>query len=420
MGSVLTLADASLAGKRVLLRVDVNCPIHPDTKAFLDDSRLRGILPTLKRLASSRVIILAHQSRPGRIDFTNMYAHSDLLSRLLGRSITYVPDVCGEIAQEAIRNMPSGDMLFLNNVRGHEDEMGLKKADFDELNESEIVQNLAPLVDAYVCDAFAASHRNSPSLSGFGKALPCFAGELMAKEVNALKMATESPPKPYTAVLGGVKCDDTLEIAQNLCERGVADTLVLVGAVGNLMLWADGHNIGEVNEAFLRNELGDAFESTWLMANSLLSDYSENLLMPVDVAAEMDGKRVDLLLEQLPPPGPLFDIGLYTCMKIREHIVNAACVLWNGPAGYFESDEFAYGTIEILNLCCESNGFVIIGGGHTSALVNEKKVVDMVDHNSTGGGACLNMLAGRRMPVIEALEISAELFGDRLDELGLV
>ena len=105
MGSVLTLADAGLAGKRVLLRVDVNSPLHPDTKAFLDDSRLRGILPTLQRLASSRVIILAHQSRPGKIDFTNMYAHSDLLSRLLGRKITFVPDVCGEIAEEAIRNM---------------------------------------------------------------------------------------------------------------------------------------------------------------------------------------------------------------------------------------------------------------------------------------------------------------------------
>ena len=418
MGSVLTLADASLAGKRVLLRVDVNCPLDPETKAFLDDSRLRGILPTLQRLASSRVIILAHQSRPGKIDFTNMYAHSDLLSRLLGRSITFVPDVCGEIAQEAIRHMVSGDMLFLNNVRGHEDEMGMKKATFEELHESEIVQNLAPLVDAYVNDAFAASHRNSPSLSGFSKALPCFAGELMAKEVKALKMATESPPKPYTAVLGGVKCDDTLEIAHNLCERGVADTIVLVGAVGNLMLWADGHNIGEGNEAFLRKELGDAFDSTMTMANSLLVDYNERLLLPVDVAAEVNGNRVDLSIDELPPSGPLFDIGLSTCMKIREHIVDAGCVLWNGPAGFFEKDPFAFGTIEILNQCCESNGFVIVGGGHTSTLVNEKKVVDLVDHNSTGGGACLNMLAGRRMPVIEALEASAEHFGDRLDELN--
>ncbi len=419
MGSVLTLADAGLAGKRVLLRVDVNSPLHPETKAFLDDSRLRGILPTLRRLASARVIILAHQSRPGKIDFTNMDAHADLLSRLLGRPITHVPDVCGDIAQDAIRNMAAGDMLFLNNVREHEDEMGMKKATFEELHESEIVQNLAPLLDAYVNDAFAASHRNSPSLSGFGKALPCFAGELMAKEIKALKMATESPPKPYTAILGGVKCDDSLDIALNLCERGVADTVVLVGAVGNLMLWANGHNIGEGNEAFLRKELGDAFDTTMEMANKLLAEHEGRLLLPLDVAAEVDGERVDVPIEQLPPTGPLFDIGLFTCMKIREHIVDAGCVLWNGPAGLFEKDPFAFGTIEILNQCCESNGFVIIGGGHTSTLVNEKKMVHLVDHNSTGGGACLNMLAGRKMPVIEALEASAEHFGDRLKEFDL-
>ena len=419
MGSVLTLADAGLAGKRVLLRVDVNSPLDPMTKDFLDDSRLRGILPTLRRLASARVIILAHQSRPGKVDFTNMYAHSDLLSRLLGRPITFVPDVCGELAQDSIRNMRQGDMLFLDNVRGHEDEMGMKKADFSELHESEIVQNLAPLVDAYVCDAFAAAHRNSPTLSGFGKALPCFAGELMAKEVKALKMAVESPPKPYTAVLGGVKCDDSLDIANNLCERGVADTIVPVGAVGNLMLWADGKDIGEGNKAFLRKELGDAFDSTWDLANSLLNNHREQLLLPIDVAAEIDGKRVDLAVEQLPPAGPLFDIGLQTCMQIRKHIVNAGCVLWNGPAGLFEKDPFAFGTIEILNQCCESNGFVIIGGGHTSTLVNERKVGHLVGHNSTGGGACLTMLAGRRMPVIEALEESASHFSDKLSELGL-
>mgnify|MGYP003324970956 FL=1 len=185
------------------------------------------------------------------------------------------------------------------------------------------------------------------------------------------------------------------------------------------MLWADGHDLGEGNEAFLRKELGTTFDSTWDMANSLLSDHRERLLLPADLAAEVDGNRVDLSIEDLPPPGPLFDIGLYTCMRIREHIVDAGCVLWNGPAGLFEKDDFAFGTIEILNQCCESNGFVIIGGGHTSALVNNRRVVELVDHNSTGGGACLNMLAGRRMPVIEALEASAELFGDRLHELGL-
>lgn len=419
MGSVLTLGDARFAGKRVLLRVDVNSPLDPETHAFLDDSRLRGILPTLRRLAAARVIILAHQSRPGKVDFTSMEAHADLLSRILGRAITFVPDVCGEVAQDAIRNMGSQDMLFLDNVRGHGDEIEMKKAGFDELSYSEIVQNLAPLVDAYVSDAFAASHRNSPTLSGFGQLLPCFAGELMAKEVNALKMAVEDPPKPYTAILGGVKCDDSLDIANNLCERGVADTIIPVGAVGNLMLWAGGHDIGEGNESFLRKELGGAFDATWQLAAALLANHRERLLLPRDVAAEIDGERVDVPVDQLPVPGPLFDIGLGTCMEIHDHIVNAGCVLWNGPAGFFEKAPFAFGTIEILNQCCESDGFVIIGGGHTSTLVNERKVGHLVDHNSTGGGACLTMLAGRRMPVIEALEASAERFRDRLAELDL-
>ncbi|MEE2759485.1 MAG: phosphoglycerate kinase [Candidatus Thermoplasmatota archaeon] len=425
MGSILTLADAGLAGKRVLLRVDVNSPLDPVTKDFLDDSRLRRILPTLRKLANARVIILAHQSRPGKVDFTDMSAHSDLLGRLLGRTITFVPDVCGELAQTKIRNMEQGEMLFLDNVRGHTDEWKedssvMKNRTFEELYETEIVQKLAPLVDAYVCDAFAAAHRNSPSLSGFGKALPCFAGELMAKEINALKMAVECPPKPYTAILGGVKCDDSIDIANNLCQGNVADTIIPVGAVGNLMLWAAGHSIGEGNENFLKKELGESFDDTWDMAIDLLKNYSERIILPVDVAAEIDGERVDLAVESLPPQGPLFDIGVLTCMKIRSYIVDAGCVLWNGPAGFFEKDPFAFGTIEILNQCCESNGFVIIGGGHTSALVNERKVTHLVGHNSTGGGACLTMLAGRRMPVIEALEISAQIYRDKLIELDLI
>ena len=420
MGSVLTLADARFAGKRVLVRVDVNSPLHPMTMAFLDDTRLRAVLPTLRTLANARVILLGHQSRPGKIDFTSMAKHADRLGRLLGRAITFVPDVCGDIAQDAIRYMSPGDMLFLDNVRGHEDEIGMKKADFDTLHESEIVQNLAPLVDAYVTDAFAAAHRNGPSISGFGKALPCFAGELMAKEVNALHMAIEEPPKPYTVVLGGVKCDDSLVIATNLCSRGVVDTIIMVGAVGNLMLWASGHDIGGCNEEFLRGELNESFESTWEMAKDLISNHRDRLFLPVDVAAEIDGERVDLSVNDLPVDAPLYDIGLLTLMEMRKHIVDAGCVLWNGPAGYFENKPFAFGTIEILNQCCESNGFVIIGGGHTSSLVSERRVNHLINHNSTGGGACLAMLANRRMPALEALESSADLFRERLAEFDLL
>ncbi len=418
MGSILTLNDVRLTGRRVLLRLDVNSPLDPATKEFLDDTRFRAALPTLRRLADAQVIILAHQSRPNRVDFTTMERHADRLSRLLGREITYIPDVCGEVAQNAIRNMQQGDMLFFDNVRRHPDEMAMKKAGPEELSASEIVSNLAPLVDAYVTDAFAAAHRKSPTLCGFGPVLPCIAGELMATEVLALKKAVENPPKPYTVVLGGVKCDDSLEIATHLASLDLADHIVPVGAVGNLMLWASGIDIGPLNKDFLRNELGNDFEDTWVMANALIEHHSERLLLPIDVAAEIDGSRVDVDVGELPVDGPLLDIGLGTLMHMQSAIMDVGCVVWNGPAGYFENPDFAFGTIEILNQCCESDAFVIIGGGHTSSLVSERKVEHLVSHSSTGGGACLTMLAGKPMPGISALEVSARLFSDSLGDLA--
>ncbi len=414
MESVLTLDDGHLSGRTVLVRVDINSPLHPETKAFLDDSRLRAILPTLRRLADSKVVLLAHQSRPGKSDFTDMSAHADLLSRLLGRQISFVPDVCGDIAIQAIQNMELGDMILLDNVRGWPEENNMKKAAIDELNESEIVQKLSSVADAYVNDAFAAAHRNSPTLSGFSKSLPCFAGVLMAAEIKALSTAIDNPPKPYIAILGGAKCDDSLRIALNLLNRDLADMIVPVGVVGNLMLWAGGHKIGEGNENFIRGSLGDTFDSTFEHASTCIQNYRDKILLPVDLAIEIEDRRVAISLEELPTSAPIYDIGIATLQALYPVIRNAGCVLWNGPASYFEKENFAFGTIEILNMICESTAFTIVGGGHTSALVSQKNLVDKVDHNSTGGGACLTMLAGDSMPVIESLRVSAGLFGDKI------
>ena len=412
MESVLTLDDARLSGRTVLVRVDINSPLHPQTKAFLDDSRLRAILPTLRRLADSKVVLLAHQSRPGKSDFTDMSAHADQLSRLLGREISFVPDVCGDIAIQAIQTMEQGDMILLDNVRGWPEENNLKKAGIDELSDSEIVKKLSSVADAYVNDAFAAAHRNSPTLSGFSKSLPCFAGVLMAAEIKALTTAIDNPPKPYVAILGGAKCDDSLNIALNLLNRDLADMIVPVGVVGNLMLWAGGLSIGKGNEDFICSSLGDAFESTFEYASICIKNYKNKILLPVDLAIEIDDRRVAISLEELPTSAPIYDVGIASLQALYPVIRNAGCVLWNGPASYFEKENFAFGTIEILNMICESDAFTIVGGGHTSALVSQKNLVDKVDHNSTGGGACLTMLAGDRMPVIESLRASAKIFGD--------
>jgi len=410
VNGVLSLDDVRLSGKRVLFRVDVNSPLHPETGAFLDDSRLRGIVPTLRALSDAKVVIISHQSRPGKSDFTNMSGHAERMVRILGRPVRFIPDVCGEVALEAIRSMINGEIIFLDNVRMHPEEMALSRATPEELAKSQIVATLAPEFDAYVTDAFAAAHRNSPSLSGFAEELPCFAGRLMEREISALGLAVTDPPRPYVVILGGAKADDSLRVAINLIERDVVDTVAFVGVVGNMMLWASGIDIGEGNQDFIRNTLGDSFEETWSAARHLLTDHEKLLFLPSDVAVERDGERIPMKVEELPTEDPIYDIGLETLMQLRPLLLDANCILWNGPASYFEKPQFAFGTIEILNMCTESAALTILGGGHTSALVSSRGVSDKISHNSTGGGACLTMLSGARMPVIEALMRSASVF----------
>jgi len=419
VSDVLTLDDVRLGGKVVLYRVDVNSPLEPSTGAFLDDSRLRAIIPTLNSLKNSKVVMIGHQSRPGKIDFTDMSQHADRISRLIGKKINFVADICGDLAIETISNLKVGEILFLDNIRMHDDENSMKKASPEETASSEIIQKLAPLIDAYVTDAFAAAHRNSPSLTGFSEIVPCIAGRLMAKEIDNLQIAVNDPPRPYIAILGGTKCDDSLRVAKNLIDKNIIDTIPVVGVVGNMMLWASGVDIGEVNKSFIRNTLGEDFQETWDMAVYLYENHSEYFLLPTDVAIEVDGNRVAMNVKKLPTNYPIYDIGISTLMQIRPLMINAGCILWNGPASYFELPGFAFGTIEILNMCTESSAVTIVGGGHTSALVSNRGVVDLVTHNSTGGGACLTMLSGGFMPVLDSLARSNNKFINILSSLEL-
>ena len=419
VSGVLTLDDVGLGGKVVLYRVDVNSPLEPSTGAFLDDSRLRAILPTLRSLQNSKVVMIGHQSRPGKNDFTDMSQHADRISRLIGKKIHFVSDICGDKAITAIKKLKIGEMLFLDNIRMHDDENSMKKASPEKTATSEIVQKLAPLIDVYVTDAFAAAHRNSPSLTGFSEIVPCIAGRLMAKEIDNLQIALNDPPRPYIAILGGTKCDDSLRVAKNLIDKEIIDSIPVVGVVGNMMLWASGVDIGEGNKSFIRNTLGDAFEETWEMAVYLHDNHSEYFLLPADVAVELNGDRVAMMVDDLPTDNPIYDIGIQTLQEISPLLINAGCILWNGPASYFELPGFAFGTIEILNMCIESSAVTIVGGGHTSSLVSNRGAVDQVTHNSTGGGACLTMLSGGFMPVIDSLNRSNNKFRPILEALGI-
>ena len=396
MANVLTLDNINVEGKTVLVRVDINSPLDPSTKAFLDDTRIRAILPTINRLSKAKTVLIAHQSRPGKNDFTSTLGHARELGRLLGRPIKWVQDIHGEI-------------LMLNNIRMDPEETGTK-GDSLALSETKLVQDLASVADVFVNDAFACAHRNSPSIVGFAHHLPCVAGELMAHEIRQLDLALEAPARPCIAVLGGIKVDDSIDVALNMLNNKIADEVWLTGGVANLAIHLSGHDIGEGNVAFLKNELKDAWEPTVDAAKSLLATYADSIVLPIDVAANVEGNRIDLKVEKLPIHAPLFDLGLQSIRALSTRIKQAGTIILNGPAGVFELPDFALGTIEMLSACAETNGYALMGGGHTATLVSQRGMSDKMGHVSTGGGACLDYIAGRTLPGIHALEVSAQQY----------
>jgi phosphoglycerate kinase len=409
MANVLTLDNINVDGKTVLVRVDINSPLDPSTKAFLDDTRIRAILPTINRLSKAKTVLIAHQSRPGKNDFTSTLGHARELGRLLGRSIKWVQDIHGEKAMKAIEEMNNGDILMLNNIRMDPEETGTK-GDSLALAETKLVQDLASVADLFVNDAFACAHRNSPSIVGFAHHLPCVAGELMAHEIRQLDHALESPARPCIAVLGGIKVDDSIDVAMNMLNNTIADEVWLTGGVANLAIHLSGHDIGEGNVEFLKNELKDAWGPTVDAAKSLLATYSDNIILPSDVAANVEGNRIDLKVEELPIHAPLFDLGLQSIRALSLRIKESGTVILNGPAGVFELPDFALGTIEMLSACAETGGFALMGGGHTATLVSQRGMSNKMGHVSTGGGACLDYIAGRTLPGIHALEMSAQQY----------
>jgi len=409
MTKVLSLDGVNLDGRTVLVRVDINCPLSPETNVFLDDTRIKMILPTLARLNKSKVVLLSHQSRPGKKDFTSTLGHSRELGRVMGKNILWVDDIHGQKALDAISQMENGDIVMLNNVRMDEEEIGLK-GDFITLGKSKLVMALSMIADAFVNDAFACAHRSTPSITGFTHHMPCIAGELMIEEIRKLEKAMEKPKRPAIAVLGGIKVDDSVGVAENMLSKGICDHVWVTGGVANLFLHLSGIQIGDINVDFLKNELGDSWDDTCRIASSLLVNFPECIIMPNDIAANIAGNRVDLTLSQLPIEAPIFDLGITSIRALSKAIKSAGTIVLNGPAGVFEMPDFALGTIEMLNACAETDGYVVVGGGHTATLVGQRGLTDKMGHVSTGGGACLELLSGKTLPAIASLEASAEQF----------
>jgi len=409
MARVLTLDNVNVEGKTVIVRVDINSPMAPATNTFLDDTRIKAIIPTLNRLSKAKVIILAHQSRPGKDDFTSTLGHSRELGRLLGRQIKWVDDIYGSKAMDAIEQLQDGQILMLNNVRMDEQEISVR-GDFSTLSKTKMVQALSGIADIFVNDAFACAHRSTASITGFTHEIPCVAGELMGREIRMIDSALENPQRPCLAILGGIKVDDSVTVADNMLRQGIADDIWVTGGVANMMVELSGVEIGDLNHNFLVNELGDNYHSTVETAKSLLNDFPNKIHLPIDLAANIEDNRVDLVLGDLPVEAPLIDLGIQSTIAVSAAIKNAGTVILNGPAGVFELPDFSLGTIEILNACAESDAYAVMGGGHTATLVTKYGLASKMGHVSTGGGASLDYIAGRTLPGIASLEASAKQF----------
>jgi len=397
----LTIDDFDIDDATILIRVDLNSPMDPDGN-ILDDMRIRSHLVTLKDLENAKVVLLAHQSRPGKNDFTTMRAHALRMSAYLGREVRYVDDIFGSHARSSISSMKKGNVILLENVRFYSEEMLKRTA--SEHAQTHMVQQLSPLFDIFLNDAFAVSHRAQLSILGFTETLPSGAGRVMEKEIISLDRGVKEGGSPCIFVLGGAKVDDSLKVAENVLSNSNADRVLLTGIVGNVMLAASGVDIGKINMDFIESQ---GYLDLIEQGKGLIEKYDGKIGLPVDVALNDNGTRIEVPVNELSKNDlPVNDIGLETIVAFTKEIKNAKTVILNGPAGVSEIDEFALGTHEIIRSAAKSE-FSIIGGGHISAEVINMGLENQFSHLSTGGGACIDYLAGEKLPGIEALKYVA-------------
>ena len=394
-----TLDNAKVQGKTVLVRVDINSPIDPKTGEILDDTRIRRCAPTIKELAEkgAKVVVLAHQGRPGGDDFTTLEEHSKKLSAAVGLDVEYIQDIFGPTAKSAIQKMQPGEILLLENVRFCAEET--LKGPSEKMAKTHLVRRLAELADIYVNDAFGAAHRSQPSLVGFGAVLPTFAGRLMERELKGLGRAL-TPERPSVYVLGGAKVDDSLTIIENVFAKDIADFVLTGGLVGHALLAASGKDLGKPNlQLLLDKGFGEEIER----AKRLLSQHGNKIKTPLDLIVDESGKPKELEVDQLPTELSLGDIGRKTVEEYSKVISGAKTVVINGPLGIFEKQGFEQGTFKVLEAMANSQAFTILGGGHVVAAAHDAGVTDRIKHISTGGGACISFLSGETMPVVELL-----------------
>ena len=389
----LTLEDFEVAGKTVLFRADVNSVVI-DGKVQMKE-RIVENAKTIQELSEmdAKVVILAHQGRPGGADFLPLEQHAELLATVV--ELSYVDDIMGPAAREAIKKLDRGDVLLLDNVRMLAEET-LDKTP-EEHAKSNFVRRLAPLADLYINDAFSVAHRSHASVVGFPMVLDAGVGRLMERELRALERAVHRIERPCVYVLGGVKPEEVFDIIDFALTRDV-DYILTTGMIGNLFLYAGGIIPLKVEK--------DLLESV-SRAERILERAGTRIKYPEDVAIAVEGRREEIPVDQVKPNQPIYDIGEKTITNYSEIIRNARTVIMKGPMGFYEKKEFAKGTREIFKAISTSDAFSLLGGGHTSAAISEvgmDKSEMMHAYVSLAGGAFLRYLLGKPLPGIEVLK----------------
>ena len=388
-----TIKDIDLKRKKVLVRCDFNVPMNEE-KEIVDNTRIVAAMPTIKYLLENdcAIILSSHLGRP-KGEFKPEFSLKPVakeLSKLLDKEVIMANDVVGESAKELAANLKSGEVMLLENVRFHREETD---------NNPEFAKKLADMAEIYVNDAFGAAHRAHASTAGVAEYLPAVSGFLIEKELRFLGNALNNPERPFVAILGGAKVSDKIGVIDSLLEK--VDTLIIGGGMAYTFFKAQGYEVGtsicELDKLDLAKDLMKKAEEKGV-----------KLLLPVDTKVgkefKPDTESKTVAWTEIPADWEGFDIGEKSIEMFSEEVRKAKTVVWNGPVGLFEFDQFAIGTSSIAKVLSEIDATTIIGGGDSAAAVKKAGLEDKMTHISTGGGASLEFLEGKKLPGIECLQ----------------
>ena len=389
-----SISEVDVSGKRVFIRVDFNVPMD-DEGNITDDTRIRAHLPTISRVVEGKgkAILASHLGRPKgkRSEKYSLKPVAKRLSDLMGKRVAFADDCIGTEAEKAVAAMKDGDILLLENLRFHPEE---------EKNDRDFARKLAELCDVYIDDAFAVAHRGHASNVGITEFVKvCAVGLLLESELDYLKRATDNPVRPLVAIIGGAKVSDKIGVLQKLIEK--VDKLLIGGGMAFTFLKALGYEIGR---SLCEENMLDVAKKVMAMA----AERNVRLYLPIDCVvaekASADAETKYVPTQEIPADWMALDIGPASTTLFGEAIADAKTIVWNGPMGMFEIDSFSRGTYGLINFVVNSHALSIVGGGDTDTAIHRAGNAHRISYISTGGGAFLELLEGKTMPAVEALE----------------